>query len=254
MSARSTTRRSLPAIATAAWLLLVGGVVSVAAQPTTLSPADVDDAIRLGWYHDPEPYLLRGAGLPGAETSERRLTMGAVYTPFIRVALAAKAARLTGRTFERSDVPSQLLEPVVYVVFRWYFQSCCPQELVAIDAIRASNPRILHPAEPDPTMFNAKRTWDHKILLPGEAEIIGSAERVTARPLWVSRDLSLLGTDPPFSDAVLIAAYPLSVLTSGNDFVIYRGQPSRSKGEVSRCCWAAQAPGRLVDIEVAQWR
>ena len=65
-------------------------------------------------------------------------------------------------------------------------------------------------------------TWDHKILLPGEPEIRNGGDRVTAHPLWVSRDLSLLGTDPPFVDAVLIAAYPISVLTSSNDFVIYR--------------------------------
>ena len=76
------------------------GVASVSAQPTTLSPTDIEDAIRLGWYHDPEPYLLRGPGLPWAKTTEGRVTVGAVYTPFIRVALASKAARLTGRTFE----------------------------------------------------------------------------------------------------------------------------------------------------------
>lgn len=232
MSARPTTKPSLPAMATAAWLLLVSGVASVSAQPTTLSPTDIDDAIRLGWYHDPEPYPLRGQGLPGAETSERRIHVGAVYTPFIRVALAAKAARLTGRAFAQSDVPSQLLEPVVYVVFRWYVQNCCEPGFATVDSKLASNPKVLLPGDPE--------WW--------------TAGRVTARPLWVSRDLSLLGTDPPFVDAALIAAYPLSVLTSANDFVIYRGQPPRSRGDEPRCCWAVQAPGRLVETEVAHWR
>jgi hypothetical protein len=253
MSARPTTKPSLPTIATAAWLLLVCGVASVSAQPTTLSPTDIDDAIRLGWYYEPEPYLLRGPGRPWLETDERRVTVGAVYTPFIRVALASKAARMTGRTFQRSDVPSQLLEPVVYVVFRWYFQSCCPQELPTFDAKRASNPKIL-PAEPDPTAFNARRTWDHKILLPGEPAIRNGGDRVTAHPLWVSRDLSILGTDPPFVDAVLIAAYPLSVLTSGNDFVIYRGPTPKVQPPGAPGLWQAPAPGQLVDTEVARWR
>ena len=183
MNPRPTTKPSMPAIATAAWLLLVSGVASVSAQPTTLSPKDIEDAILLGWYHDPEPYLLRGPGKPGAPTSEGRATVGAVYTPFIRVALASKAARLTGRPFERSDVSSQLLEPVVYVVLRWY---CCDHE------------------QPDPTTFDANRTSDHSILLPGEPNIIVGnwvQARVTTRPLWVSRDLSRLGADPPFADA-----------------------------------------------------
>lgn len=255
MSARPTIRPSLPVIATVAWLLLVSGVASVFAQPTTLSPADIEDAIRFGQYYDPEPYMLRGAGLPGAETSERRIHVGAVYTPFIRVALASKAARLTGHIFDRSDVPSQLLEPVVYIVFRWYGLSCCQQELATFDAISPSNHRILHPAEPAPAAFNAKRTWDHKIVLPDGPAFWGSPARVTTRPLWVSRDLSLLGTAPPFSDAVLVAAYPLSVLTSGDDFVIYRGEPPTSQSEVDRrCCWVVQAMGRLVDTEVSQWR
>jgi hypothetical protein len=209
-------------------------VAAVSAQPTTLSSKDIEDAILLGWYHDPQPYLLRGPGKPGMPTSDGRTTVGAIYTPFVRVALASKAARLAARRYESGDVSQKVLEPVVYVVLRWY---CCDHE------------------QPDPTTFDARRTSDHKIMLPGELRIVAGAVRVTARPLWVSKDLSVLGADPPFADAVLVAAYPLSVLTSGHDFVIYREGP---KTEVPSPAgppkWWNVRVGRLVDTEVARWR
>jgi hypothetical protein len=50
-----------------------------------------------------------------------KIVLGFVYTPFIRVALAAQASFDSGRHLRREDV-AQWLEPVVYIAFRWY---CC---------------------------------------------------------------------------------------------------------------------------------
>jgi hypothetical protein len=86
-------------------------------QPAALTPASLDDATAWGVLGDPEPYPLRSWGRPGVVGPN---VLGAIYTPFLRVALASKAARLTGRPFDFSDVRPAWLEPVVYVAFRWY--------------------------------------------------------------------------------------------------------------------------------------
>ncbi len=52
------------------------------------------------------------------------------------------------------------------------------------------------------------------------------------RPLWVNRDLSqvsTLGAPLPFADIVLVAAFPISVLTPGLDFVVYRDSDEGGK-------------------------
>src|ERR1700682_3033244 len=49
--------------------------------------------------------------------------------------------------------------------------------------------------------------------------------RVAASPLWIKRDWTLLasfGGELPYRDVVLIAAYPMSALSTGSDFIIYR--------------------------------
>jgi hypothetical protein len=91
---------------------------SAAAQPTGApTELDIADAIQFGTFGDPAPYPLRGLARPGIVN---RAIVGVVYTPFIRIALAAKVARLNGEPFTRDDVTARLAEPVVYVAFRWY--------------------------------------------------------------------------------------------------------------------------------------
>jgi hypothetical protein len=67
---------------------------------------------------------------------------------------------------------------------------------------------------------------DYKIAVPGDRVLRRKPQlRVTASPLWINRDLSLLasfGGDLPYRDVVLIAGYPLNVLSTSPDFVIYR--------------------------------
>jgi hypothetical protein len=81
--------------------------------------------------------------------------------------------------------------------------------------------------------------------------MLDPALRILADPFWVSRDLTLLAPfgKPPHDDIVLVAGYPLSILTSGHDFVIY-------------CEWLEPGPpgphfeirGRVLPEEVRQWR
>lgn len=64
------------------------------------------------------PYLFQPGnqiGIPGSPSA-------AVYTPFVRVAMAARVARDNGRTFDPEDAPEWITAPLIYVVFR----SPCP--------------------------------------------------------------------------------------------------------------------------------
>ncbi len=205
------------------------------AQPTAITDADIDAAIR--WGTNPTgnaaPYLLHHAQQPGTTSA---LVVGVVYTPFVRAALAAKMARDAAHTFSREDVRSEWTEPVVYVAFRWY---CC------LDAVHGSTPETWNPfADP----------FDYRIALPGET--VGPTTGVSTTPLWVRRDVSALLN--PFGgarypDVVLVAAYPLSAFSAPTDFVIYRPVhwiPHRPNSQ-----WQQDFEvGRLTQSDVAAWR
>ena len=53
----------------------------------TLTSKQIDEAIEWGMNGDPAPYLLHHAGPPGRVNP---VIVGAVYTPFLRVALAVR--------------------------------------------------------------------------------------------------------------------------------------------------------------------
>jgi hypothetical protein len=158
--------------------------------------------------------------------------LGVVYTPFVRIALAARAALDSHRDFTRDDVSAALSDPVFLVALRWY---CCDSE------------------RSDPSTFDPFTPFDYKVGVPTDRRVAMSMGglRLTD-PLWVSRDLSLLSTfggRPPYQDVVLIAAYPMGALSSSRDFAIFR--ESSSDGLQRRIDIRA---GRITDAEFAQWR
>jgi len=120
------------------------------AQPSpTLTPKDIDEAIQWGLTSAPSPYLLHHEdGRPGSGVNS--VIVGAIYTPFLRVALAAKAARDKREDFTSADVQGPWIEPVVYVAFRWY---CC------VDADHGNEPATWDPSKPP---------VDYKIAVPGD--------------------------------------------------------------------------------------
>jgi hypothetical protein len=76
---------------------------------------------------------------------------------------------------------------------------------------------------------------------------------VTVSPLWVTHDTSLLtsfGADPPYNDIVLVAAYPMSALSTSPDFVIYREWTSTT----SPAGHASLLFGRVTPGDLTRWR
>jgi hypothetical protein len=206
------------------------------AQPSpTLTPKDIDEAIQWGLTGTPSPYLLHHEdGRPG--TGVNSDVVGAIYTPFLRVALAARAARDKHEGFTPADVRDVWIEPVVYVAFRWY---CC------VDPDHGNDLATWNPSKPP---------VDYKISVPGDRVTRSNARlRVTISPLWVTHDTSIVtsfGGALAYNDVVLIAGYPVSALASSPDFVIYREWPSAtfSSGIIGLIA------GRVTPSDLARWR
>jgi hypothetical protein len=145
----------------------------VAAQTPT---ASFQEALELGRIGEPAPYALHmntaGTGVAGY-----------VYTPFVRVAMAARAAHLQQKDLTVSELPDWLTQPIVYIALRWY----CEDLNCAV------------PAQPITVRLLQRR----------------------AAPLaatWVSSDLNRLrsfGAEKPSADTVVVAAFPVAALTEG---------------------------------------
>lgn len=213
---------------TALWscMFCIASCLALGAQTSpSLSSTLIADAIELGTYGEPAPYLLRHAG----GRTPNSVIVGAIYTPYVRVALAARAARAAGRTFAEADVTPQLIEPVFYVAYRWY---CCD-------------------VEQNRDTFNPFASFDYKLArVPSPAT--PSNLHQASPPLWIRRGVSTLasfGGKLPYNDVVLVAAYPLNLLTTDHDLVIYRDHVT--DGRVTARNIRA---GRILASELATWR
>jgi hypothetical protein len=218
------------------WLLL-RGAAALATPVATLTAKNIDAAIQWGSWGEPPPapYLLHNSNFDSGRPNPG--VMGVVYTPFVRVALAAKIAKDAGRHFTGDDVDDRLIEPVVYVGMRWY---CCVDE--EHGTLGDWNPR--------------RPPVDYKVATPVDRNFSPSGRfkqiHVTAHPLWVSYDLSTITPfgPLPYDDIVLVAAYPVSILSSNHDFVIYR---THVPTETSR--WVSTSVvGRITPRDLVSWR
>jgi hypothetical protein len=81
---------------------VLSGPTSVAGQERTLTSSDIDEAIRWGEDGNPSPYLLHHAQTEGTTNDG---VVGVVYTPFMRVALLAKAVHDHGGQLTPEDIP-----------------------------------------------------------------------------------------------------------------------------------------------------
>jgi len=182
-----------------------------------LTDADVLEAIRWGMDGDPRPYPLQ---LVTAD-DDTALVLGAVYTPFLRIALAARAAREAGQPFDETDVTPRMREPLLYVALRW------------------------HEGRPD--QLDAVPFQVHVVPV-----VEAGAGANAQPPVWVTEDVSLLdsfGGGLTFDDVAVVAAYPLTTLRSDVVFQIARWDrtPSgRMVGSTSR--------GRIRPDDLASWR
>ena len=173
----------------ARYLVLVIIVVSPAgilAQGRSLDRASVLEALELGRHGNPGPYTLH-------MTRSGSGAAGAVYTPFVRIALFSRAAHRQGRTITAADLPEEMTQPVTYVVVQWYcLNSNCslPADTVPIGVRLTPH---------DPCYCAPSVTHPGAIL-----------------PLWVTRSFNALkafGAETP-KLAVAVAAFPINGIKS----------------------------------------
>jgi hypothetical protein len=175
------------------------------AQPLErLNGSQINEALELGRTADPKPYPLRHLDPTG---KNRGAVIGAIYTPFIRVAIASRDATIRGVALTQDTLDPAILDPVVYVAFK---SSCC---------------------------FVAPSDAQFKLVTPEDAERVplprfpGSVPklRITA-PIatyvagQMDRILEIFGERQQLDELILVAAYPLEALLKLDDFVIYRDE------------------------------
>lgn len=199
------------------------GLSSTLGQPRALTAAEVKQALAWGEAANPSPYLLHSLDPRGRQNS---IVVGAVYTPFLRVALAAAAARVRGSQLQVDGLQPELLEPVVYVALRWFCGN----------ARGECNPDVDEPITDALGRFHLARPGDQLALRD---------LRLTASPIWVEPGTGRLRDfgDLPFTDIVLVAAYALDALAH-HDFVIFREYGAAREVRV----------GRVTTEELRRWR
>jgi hypothetical protein len=172
-----------------AWCIVLLVVVphpSIVAQGGSLDRATVEEALELGIRGNPAPYKLpmSPSGLG---------TAGAVYTPFVRVAMLSRAAHLQGRRLTAAELPAEITNPVAYIAIRWY----CLNDDCSLPAGTLPVGVRLIPRSP---CYCAP-----SLPYPG-----------AVMPLWVTRSFEVLkafGADTP-KLSVAVAAFPISSVKS----------------------------------------
>lgn len=188
----------------------------VATQPQ-LARQEIQTAIDFGATHEVTPYLLKHAW--GSTTDN--VVVGAVYTPFLRVALASHAAAAAGRHLDIDHVPPELTEARLDLAIRWYVHVPC----------RSSS---------KPGVVAARRGST------GPAGKLDGTPPSSTRPTsW----LNSFGGQLPYDDVVFVASYPMEFLRDDIDFfVVLEGV-----GENGLPCQSIEI-GRIPSADLKNWR
>ncbi len=102
-------------IVTALLVALPLAVITRGASRFSLTEADISAALAWGQTGEPAPHLVPCL----APKPVPACTAAAVYTPFVRVALASRAARRSSHAYGRGHVTPDLLEERFYAALRY---------------------------------------------------------------------------------------------------------------------------------------
>jgi hypothetical protein len=176
------------AIAVSAALLLSRPVFNQSANSNRISVDEAIAAIEWGRAHDVQPYPIKN-GIHGGSP------VGAAFTPFVRIALAAHAATVTGGALDLRDFHPSLGERLVYLAMWNDFP---------VSTVPTDTPLRME-------------------LLPEiNSALLGSEKAV--QPTWFSLgDSSLAKFGATLDhDVAAVGAFPLDALTRGRTVVLYR--------------------------------
>jgi hypothetical protein len=191
-----------------ALFLALGSAMAFAQAPPSapIAPEVVAAAIAAAKSQPPPaPYVLKGPSKPVTRNApldpevaktldpNKILTFGAVYTPFVRVAMLARRAADAGTSFAPADIPAEINDSLTYV-------TALPWERTDV----TGTDRLVD------TIF--------VILTPP-----GSTDRAQiVQPVWVKPDTtqlrSILGPSVP--ERAMVAAFAPGAIQAGKELVI----------------------------------
>lgn len=187
-------------------------------QRHSLTPADIAQAIEWGQSGRPEAYPLRSA-FPRNKT-----TSGVVYTPYLRVALAARAAREEERGFTAEDVTSEMTAPFIYFAIGEVGEDPLPPGPLPAD-----------------TPVSMRLITDHSRP--------DSSDRREISPAWVRRDVPAFlryGLRPNWS--YMFAAFRIEQVKADTRVELYRKFREGSRGQL------LATPGLVTEADLSAWR
>jgi hypothetical protein len=200
-------------------VLLAGvatGTIPAAAQPVALDARALADAIAWGRSGDPEPYRIFHA--PGEGRNWK--VVGLAYTPYLRVALAARAAAHAGVALDPGTLPAWLVAPVVYVAVRWY---------APCGGAGADRGLSVKATTPDATL----------------SRVVFGTDGIPPIRVFAPAMLKQLNDPPPFDDIAHVVTYPLELLRQDTDLVVFK-QDSPEQLCAER--------GRILRSSTEKWR
>jgi hypothetical protein len=199
-------------------LVVVCSPIATHTQRESLDNATIETALEVGRQGHQAPYTLHmtkgGSGVAGA-----------VYTPFVRIAMLSTAARLQGRRLTAADLPDEVTKPITYIAVRWY---CLDGDCSLPEATVPVGVRLT----PEAPCYCAPS------LAPPGAIL----------PLWVTRNVGVLeafGAEPP-ELAVVVAAFSLSSIKPGYWVSACAGTSP------TQCDSSRAAP--ITSTDLARWR
>jgi len=204
-------------------VLAMASTGGIEAQSRALSRAEIQEAIDFGLSGDPQPYLLRHVRDRNGGTND--VVVAAVFTPFLRVAFAARSAHEKGRLFAPDDVPGWLVAPEILLAVRWYMGAQCE--------------------------FDAAMTEPLVTAVPRGTQSIPARVVSGWRPLRVYPGASVLrryGIHLAFTDVAVVVSYPIEFIRDDVDFLIFKH--GLREGRTGGCF----GRGRIPTAELESWR
>jgi len=209
-------------------MVLVVGAATMCLQAVAIG-AQVDSnlqralaAVQAGSQADaPEPYWLLHTRMGSDDVGNA--VIGAVYTPFARVALAARERKMKGEALSIADAESIIADRRLYVVLRWE--------------------RDLGELDPGTAQIRA---------MPRAAEQFSEARSL--RPLSSfdgHRAAAVLGSEPPWADVGAVGVFPPDMFSPEYDFVIFKSKMDPATGLVVR---RQVARARIDRTAYTRWR
>ena len=207
----------LAAAATCA-LAIVSVLSASQASDASLTQDEIRLAIEHGRSSEPSPYILRSPFPNQGEAA------ALVYTPFVRIAIAARQALSKGQTFEAINVDPGDASPLIHV-------------LVSADAVAPIG--ILTASDPVQV----------EVIDRPVQRLLGSSQSRKAK--WVRHEVSAVVGSLPGSGhkGVIVAAFNRVQLCTDCYVVAYRMRSTPEGHKEIRATWAV-----IKKADVERWR